>query len=247
MVRRAATWLRGRDRGDWAMAGIVLAGLVLRVAYVLSQRSVPVEGDGEGYYYSARLLADGHGFVSSPAYLLTDLRVPAADHPPAWIVLLSTVALAGAKRVVYFQLLAALVGVATVAAVGATGRQLAGRRCGLIAAAVAALYPNLWSYERVLLCETLALLLTTLCVLFAYRFWSRPGPWDAAAMGLTCGLLAMTRPRGAGRRQLSRRVLRPPHRLVELRLPGRGGRERRTGRLVGPRPDDAGHGPRLHP
>ena len=188
------TWLRGRDRSDWAMAGIVLAGLVVRVVYVLSQRHVPVEGDGEGYYFSARLLADGHGFISAPAYQLTYMAVPAADHPPAWILLLSTVALAGAKRVVYYQLLAAAVGVATVAVVGATGRRIAGRRCGLIAAAVAAFYPTLWMYERVLLCETLALLLTALCLYVAYGLWERPGLRGAAALGLCSGLLTMTRP-----------------------------------------------------
>ena len=186
---------RGVDR---ALAAIVLGGLVLRVGYVLSQSGEPVRGDGDGYYWSARLLADGHGFVSSGAFRLSGSEAlsAAADHPPAWIVVLAVPALLGFQKVLWFQLTACLVGAATVAAVGVTGRRIAGRRAGLVAAAVAALYPNLWMYERVLQCETLALLVTALGIHATYGFCVSPGPRRAALMGLTCGLLTMTRPEG---------------------------------------------------
>ena len=83
-MRRASEWLRGRSRADWALAAITLGALVLRVGYVLLDRHQPVSGDGDGYYWSGRFLADGHGFVSAAGYRLThDVDLAAsADHPP---------------------------------------------------------------------------------------------------------------------------------------------------------------------
>jgi 4-amino-4-deoxy-L-arabinose transferase-like glycosyltransferase len=103
-------------------------------------------------------------------------------------------ALLGFQKVLYFQLLACAVGAATVAAVGVAGRRIGGPRVGLIAAAIAALYPNLWMYERVLQCETLAILLTALTINATYGFWRKPGTRGAAVLGLLVGLLTMTRP-----------------------------------------------------
>ena len=195
-VRRVRTWLGSRDRGDWALVAIVVAGGLLRVVYVVLQSGDYVGGDGDGYYVSALALADGHGFVSGFMFPFTGNTTiaAAADHPPAWITLLAVPALLGFQQKVYFQVTAALVGTATVAAVGLTGRRIGGRRVGLIAAAIAAFYPNLWMYERVLQCETLAILLGTLCIYTAYGFWQRPSLRGAAAMGLFTGLLTMTRP-----------------------------------------------------
>jgi hypothetical protein len=188
--------IRAMDRADWALVAIVVAGLVLRVAYVLVNQDVRVTGDGDTYVGSARLLADGHGFLSAPIFGVTQGggRVPAAEHPPAWIIVLSSVALLGATKMLSFQLLAALVGTTTVGVVGLTGRRIAGVRCGLIAAFVAAFYPNLWMYERVMQCETLGLLLTALCVFVAYGFRARPRLRGVVLLGLLVGLLAMTRP-----------------------------------------------------
>lgn len=195
-MQRVSEWLRGRSRADRALAMITLIGLAVRVGYVLLARDQPVEGDGDGYYWSGLFLADGHGFVSSSAFRMnhsTSLSA-AADHPPGWILVFGAFALLGFQKVLYFQLLSCAVGAATVAAVGVAGRRIGGPRVGLIAAAIAALYPNLWMYERVLQCETLALLLTALTISAAYRFRERPGTRGAIVLGLLVGLLTMTRP-----------------------------------------------------
>jgi 4-amino-4-deoxy-L-arabinose transferase-like glycosyltransferase len=196
IVRRASEWLRTRSRSDRALAAIVLGGLVVRVAYVIADRRLPVAGDGDGYYWSGRFLADGHGFVSSGMFRFShdETIAAAADHPPGWILVMAVPALLGFQKVLYYQLLACLVGTATVAAVGVTGRRIAGPRAGVLAAGLAALYPNLWMYERVLQCETLAMLFTALTVHAAYGFWDRPGTRGAALMGTYVGLLTLTRP-----------------------------------------------------
>jgi 4-amino-4-deoxy-L-arabinose transferase-like glycosyltransferase len=198
----AALWARVRlgrrrlDRHDAWLALIVLAGLVLRVWHVLANQDVRVTGDGSTYVVSAELLAHGHGFVSAGLFGMSrgQISIPAAEHPPAWTMVLAPVALLGAKRILYFQLAAALIGTATVGVVGLTGRRIAGVRAGLIAAAIAALYPNLWMYERTVACETLGLLLTALIVFVAYGYWQRPRRSAVIALGLLVGALALTRP-----------------------------------------------------
>lgn len=184
------------QRPDSALALIVFAGLVLRVVYVLANAGRQVTGDGLEYYHSALLLAEGKGFIRPLEYVLSvgNLVVPTAQHPPGWTVALAPVSLLGMEGLVAHQLWACVIGAATVGVVGLTGRRLAGPRAGLIAAAIAAFYPNLWMYERVLLSETLALLLAAVCLFVAYGFRSRPSGSAAAALGFVCGLLALTRP-----------------------------------------------------
>ena len=67
-------------------------------------------------------------------------------------------------------------------------RQLAGDRAGLIAAAVAAVYPHLWINDHLLHVESLYACLIAAPVGLAYRFWQRPTLWRGAAravLGLT--------------------------------------------------------------
>jgi 4-amino-4-deoxy-L-arabinose transferase-like glycosyltransferase len=63
----------------------------------------------------------------------------------------------------------------------------------VIAAVIAALYPNLWIYEREVMSETLVHLLVSCALLVSILFWQRPRLPTAALLGALCGLLALTR------------------------------------------------------
>jgi len=89
--------------------------------------------------------------------------------------------------------LATLLGAATVVLVGLAARRLSADRGGLIAAALAALYPGFWLYERALLSETLLLLAVAALVIAAYWFRDAPSPRRALALGGLCGILALIR------------------------------------------------------
>ena len=54
--------------------------------------------------------------------------------------------------------------------IGLIGRAVAGNRAGLLAAAIAAMYPNLWINDGLVMSETLATLSVALAILLAYRF-----------------------------------------------------------------------------
>ena len=71
---------------------------------------------------------------------------------------------------------------------------MAGACVGLIAAGLAAAYPNLWIYERELFVETLVFLFSALLIWLSYSFLDAPNVRKAIGIGVLCGLLALTRP-----------------------------------------------------
>jgi 4-amino-4-deoxy-L-arabinose transferase-like glycosyltransferase len=108
-------------------------------------------------------------------------------------VYLAIFSLVGLKGVTAHLLASALVGVVTVVIVGLVGRELAGPRAGLIAAALAALYPNLWAYDGALESETMAQLGVALILLAAYVWWRAPTRRHAALLGAALAFGALAR------------------------------------------------------
>jgi 4-amino-4-deoxy-L-arabinose transferase-like glycosyltransferase len=80
-----------------------------------------------------------------------------------------------------------------VALIGLLGRRLAGPRAGLIAAGVAAVYPQLFMVDGTLIAESLYAPLVVLALLLAYRLLDRPTWGRAAALGAVIGLATLTR------------------------------------------------------
>ena len=149
----------------WRWLGLITsewAGLAC-----VRRRALPArEGDGDGYEWSAQgnLNAAGHWFVS-PFTLRPD-----ALRPPGWAMVLTVWAWLGQHSWFSQQILACVIGSATVLLVGLCARQVAGDRVGLIAAGIAAGYAGLWVYERALLSEVLLLPEIALFLLLVYRF-----------------------------------------------------------------------------
>jgi 4-amino-4-deoxy-L-arabinose transferase-like glycosyltransferase len=182
---------RSSDRFGRRLGLIAFFALVLRVAYIFIA-SGRVGGDGRYYHAIAALVADGKGFIDPTHYMVTGQAVAAAPHPPAWPLVLIGAAVVGLRTTLEQQLIACLIGTATVVLVGFAARRLAGNVAGLVAAGIAALYPNFWLYERELMSETLTLFGAALTMLLAYRFRDRPTRGRAVALGCSCGLLAIT-------------------------------------------------------
>ena len=172
----------------------MLLGLGVRGYYIHVHTQHPVVRSDVFYYHGgANLLAEGHGFVQ-PYYFVAEGRsVPGADHPPGYIVALAVASVFGFKSFFAHQVWSALIGTATIGVVGLVGRRLGGTRVGLIAAFIAAVYPNFWFSDALIMSETLVLLMAALTLLVAYRFWERPSWGRAAVLGVVCGLTALTR------------------------------------------------------
>jgi 4-amino-4-deoxy-L-arabinose transferase-like glycosyltransferase len=176
------------------LVSIALGALVARVAYVILVRDRGLFPDAVGYHFRGLLLADGHGFVF-PVREVFGVGVDAQDAtvPPGWTLLLAGAAKLGLRSVLSQQIVSCFVGAATVAMTGLAGRVAFGRRIGLVAAGIAAVYPNVWGYERDLVSEPLAMFGVATTIWLAYRFLARPSGWRCFALGCSIGILAMIR------------------------------------------------------
>lgn len=173
---------------------IVLAALALRVGYVLlAKRHEPALGDQIYYVAQANTLARGDGF--------TDPRdgSQTAEHPPLTALALTPTAWvaeqlsSGGDHVLAMRLTMTIFGAAVVLVIGLLGRAVAGNRAGLLAAAIAAVYPNLWMNDGLVMSETLATLAVALAILLTYRFLRSPRPATAVWVGVAIALAMLAR------------------------------------------------------
>ncbi len=174
---------------------ISVLSLIPPVAWILADRPhAPPTGDAFYFHWQAALIANGSGwFISPSAFLVHHTALQSAEHPPLWVLVLALADVIGIKSFLSQRLLSCLVGAAAVFVTGLAGREVAGKRAGLIAAVIAAVYPNYWVNNTTGLSETLLTLLVAAVVLVAYQFWHRPGLGRAAVLGAVCALAALTR------------------------------------------------------
>ena len=211
-----------------ALIAVVAVAAALRIVYTLVVTARhPVGGDAYFYHHSAELLAHGHGLIVPFEYLVFGVHTQAADHPPLFIAYLTLWSLVGLGTVKAHLVAGALLGAVTVALTGLLGRRLAGPTVGIVAAAIAAIYPNLFSWDAMLLSEPTATIGVLLVCLAAYAYHDHPDLRSVALLGAATGVAALTRaellllsvlvvvPVVLGRRRLP-----PPDRLRHLVLAG---------------------------
>jgi 4-amino-4-deoxy-L-arabinose transferase-like glycosyltransferase len=178
------------------LAAIAVAALCVRLTFTLAvDPEVPKISDASAYHLLANNLAKGRGYIRPFDFELLPghPQRASAEYPPLFPTLLSVAARLGLTGVKAQRIFLCFVGTATVVLVGLLGRRVAGRRVGLVAAAIAAAYPMLFLSDAVLMAETLYALLVTVTLILAYRAANRPTPGNFALVGLTIGLATLTR------------------------------------------------------
>lgn len=182
----------GRFRRRLIVIGAI--GLLVRVAYVvIVRRDNSIWGDTYFYHHGANVLAEGEGFINPLYFRDGGIVEQAADHPPLYIVYLAAWSLLGVTSALGHMLVSTLIGTATVIVAGILGREVLGPRAGLLAAGLVAIYPNAWSYDGMMLSESLALLLATSATLVAYRYRRTPRTATVVMLGALVGLAALSR------------------------------------------------------
>jgi 4-amino-4-deoxy-L-arabinose transferase-like glycosyltransferase len=183
-----------RDRRfAWTLAAITTVAFALQIAYVLiARRDLVPAGDQYFYHQGANLLADGKGFVS-PFFYDLGRRVPAAEHPPLYVIFLSIPSALGMQSVLTHLLWSCVPATATVALVGCLGRAVWSPRAGLIAAGIFTLYPNAWAPVGLLQAEVLSMFFVALTLVLACRYWRAPSAGRLALVGGAIGLGALAR------------------------------------------------------
>src|SRR5436190_6260620 len=175
------------DPGSGFAAKLIVlaaAGLALRLVYGFSLNDP--SGDAVFYHQVANRLADGDGFT------LPFLGATAA-HPPLFPLLLAVGSLLGATGMTAHQAIGCALGASNAVVAGFAGRRLGGSAVGLIAAAVAAVYPPLLANDSLLLSESVYELTIALTILAALRVLELPSRGRVLVLGLAIGLASLAR------------------------------------------------------
>jgi hypothetical protein len=181
-----------------SLAGIAVAAFAIRVVFiVVVDPSVPRLSDANAYHLLANQLADGKGYIRPFDLRLLGLHHPTAEYPPLFPAVLGVASAMGAKSVEAQRVFSAVLGTGTVVLVGVLGRRLAGRRVGVVAAAIAAVYPMLFQSDAALMSETLFVLLVTAALVVSYAVLDGPSLVRGAFLGALLGLATLTRTEGA--------------------------------------------------
>jgi hypothetical protein len=180
-----------------ALMAIAAGALAVRVVFLLSvDPTLPDPGDATAYHLLANNLADGHGYIRPFDFRILHVDRPTSEYPPLFPALLAVPSFLGAKSVDAQRFFLCFVGAGTVALIGVLARRVGSPVVGLVAAAMAAVYPMLFLSEAVLFAESLYVLLITVMLLLAYRAAAVPSPLRFAVLGVVIGLAALTRAEG---------------------------------------------------
>lgn len=191
---------------------IALAGLGVRLLFIMAEAPSAARGDAVFYDVTANLMADGHGYID-PFHWMFETRqsadlndgttrevvtpnhteIPTAKHPPAYTFYLSLFSRLGFTSTRDHQLASALLGAASIIIAGLLGRALAGPRVGLIAAALCAGYANVYISDGLVMSETISIFFVLVTSWMAVRFWRRPSVRNAALLGAAGALAALSR------------------------------------------------------
>ncbi|HWE70267.1 MAG TPA: hypothetical protein VG205_07875, partial [Acidimicrobiales bacterium] len=135
-----------------------VVGLGIRLASVYGRPDRAPGGD-PGYAHGvATLLVAGKGFINPLAYNYHNqhLVLQTAGWPPLWTFVLTVPVFLGFHSFFAARIWACVIGAGAVLLCGLAGREIGGRRVGLIAALLIAVYPNIWMNVELASSETLS-------------------------------------------------------------------------------------------
>ncbi len=186
-----------------AMIVIAIAAAAIRFMNVLWWRPTTSQtgyhgyklgGDAFYYHWQANALAKGSWFIDPFLWHFRNgVERPSATHPPLYVIYLSLWSRLGLDSVTWHRFASCFLGIAAVVIIGLVGRRIGGTTVGIVAAAIAAVYPQIWISDGMLLSESMAIMMTAIALYAVYGFARRPTMRTAVWMGLACGITALCR------------------------------------------------------
>jgi 4-amino-4-deoxy-L-arabinose transferase-like glycosyltransferase len=168
-------------------AAALLARLFVNI-FVMGMDDVGLERfpDGTDYDALALSLAGGAGYTIDQS--------PNTFRPPGYPIFLAAVYVLAGHSYVVVKALQSLIGALTCLLIALIGERLFSKRTGMIAGAIAAVYPFLILYSGLLLSEIVFVFLS---MVFLYLLLSLRGNWawrGVALAGVLLGIMNLTRP-----------------------------------------------------
>jgi 4-amino-4-deoxy-L-arabinose transferase-like glycosyltransferase len=172
---------------------ITIVGAAWRLIVLASKWNEPL-AYGDAWYYSIQAINNAKGRWFKEASGSFDLWgvLPGAEHPPLTSVVITPASLLSNPEF-WQRATITMLGIAVVPLVAVLARTVGGRRAGLIAGALAAIYPNLWLGDALVMSETLTVLMVVVVLLLALRHHDRFSLASAATLGATIGFAAHAR------------------------------------------------------
>jgi 4-amino-4-deoxy-L-arabinose transferase-like glycosyltransferase len=167
---------------------VVVLGAVLRIVRLAVNKWGQPLLLNDSLYYSAQAQQLAHGVWFREVFS----DQPGAEHGPLTSTLMALVSW-GSDPFNRQRMVTVACGVATVAIIGLVARRVAGDRAGLIAAAVAAVYPNLWISDGLVMSESVSCLLISLALWAVLAWTDKPTLRAAASVGVAVGLGTLAR------------------------------------------------------
>ena len=169
------------------LAAIAGVGLAIRLVYALAvMGGREPRGDGREFHLLANVLADTGRYLQPFQYVYLHHTVATTEKPPLYPSVLALFSWAGLDSYTAHRVVSCMLGAIAIVLIGMLGRRVAGDGIGLLAGAIAAIYPALWMLDASLRSESLYLPLIALALLLAYE---RRFVW----LGIALGLAALTR------------------------------------------------------
>jgi hypothetical protein len=178
------------------LLAITALGAAWRIGFLVVAKADQPLLLNDSLYFSiqAGLNSEGHWFEDALS------GRPGAEHGMLTSLYLTPWSIGGGDSVFPQRVAMTLLGIVTVFVIGVNGRRLAAglgiaaaERVGLLAAAIAAVYPNLWVNDSLVMSETLAILLVAAALYIALGHHADPTVPSGALLGAMAGLAALTR------------------------------------------------------
>ena len=185
----------GSRSSKWRLLllAMFLLALGIRLASVLVRPHLAAGGDPLEYVGQANLLVEGKGWIEPLSYAHTGAHLQTAKLPPLFTLLMAVCSAAGFKSFFAHRIWSAILGSTAAPVAGLLGREVAGRKVGLLAALLVAVYPNMWMSDGLAMSETISPILAMLVIWAAYLFWKEPRARRAAVLGVAIGFAALAR------------------------------------------------------
>jgi 4-amino-4-deoxy-L-arabinose transferase-like glycosyltransferase len=170
-----------------------LVGAAWRLVMLVSKWNVPL-AYSDAWYYSLQAInnAHGHWFKEASGPLAGWGVLPGAEHPPLTSLIVTPAGLLS-NPIFWQRATITVLGIALVPLVGLLARRIGGPLVGVIAASIAAVYPNMWMSDAVVMSETITKVAVVLVLLAALRHVERFDLRSAALLGAAVGLAGYAR------------------------------------------------------
>jgi 4-amino-4-deoxy-L-arabinose transferase-like glycosyltransferase len=167
---------------------IAIGALIWRIVYIKLELGFQTLTDEAWYVGQAHNLFGAHPWTS-----IFDYNIPTAQHGPLTSIVMAPVAWLFPHATVSMRFVMAVIGSVTVFVCGLAAREIGGERAGLFGGVIAAVMPDLWIRDGLVVSEPLAALLVVSSIWLIVRSKRQLSYRILAALGALCGLMALTR------------------------------------------------------